>query len=103
MIAIINYGVGNLTSVLNMCKRIGAEAIISSDVEEIKNADRLLLPGVGHFDSCMQQFNKSGLRATVEQKVFNMLNNESIRPPQSAPPAVASARGRAGAFPPRFA
>ena len=71
MIAIINYGVGNLTSVLNMCKRIGAEAMITSDVEAIKQADRLLLPGVGHFDSCMQQFNKSGLRTIVEQKTFD--------------------------------
>jgi glutamine amidotransferase len=70
MIAIINYGVGNLTSVLNMFKRIGADTLITSDAEEIKNADRLLLPGVGHFDSCMQRFNESGLRTIVEQKAF---------------------------------
>lgn len=70
MIAIINYGVGNLTSVLNMFKRIGADAIITADQEEIKKADRLLLPGVGHFDSCMQRFNESGLRLVVEEKTF---------------------------------
>lgn len=70
MIAIVNYGVGNLTSVLNMFKRIGAEAIITGDAEEIKRAERILLPGVGHFDSCMQRFNESGLRAVVEEKAF---------------------------------
>jgi imidazole glycerol-phosphate synthase subunit HisH len=70
MIAIINYGVGNLASVLNMFKRIGADAVITSDVSEIKKADKILLPGVGHFDSCMQRFNESGLRPVVEQKAF---------------------------------
>lgn len=70
MIAIINYGVGNLFSVQNMFKHIGAEAIITADVYEIKNATRILLPGVGNFDSCMRRFNESGLRTIVEAKVF---------------------------------
>ncbi len=70
MIAIINYGVGNLTSVLNMFKLIGADAVITGDANEIRNASKLLLPGVGHFDSCMQRFNESGLRPVVEHKVF---------------------------------
>jgi glutamine amidotransferase len=71
MIAIINYGVGNLTSVLNMFRRIGADAVITGNTDEITKADKLLLPGVGHFDSCMQRFNESGLRPIVEQKAFD--------------------------------
>ncbi|HTN46480.1 MAG TPA: imidazole glycerol phosphate synthase subunit HisH [Flavipsychrobacter sp.] len=68
MIAIVNYGVGNLTSVLNMFRRIGADAVITDKAEEIKRADRILLPGVGNFDTCMQRFNASGLRSEVEKK-----------------------------------
>jgi imidazole glycerol-phosphate synthase subunit HisH len=68
MLAIINYGVGNLTSILNMHKRLGIEAIITSEVAEIEQADKILLPGIGHFDKCMQRFNQSGLRPLVEKK-----------------------------------
>ena len=70
MVAIINYGVGNLTSVLNMFRRIGADAVITADFEEIKKADKILLPGVGHFDSCIKKYNESGLRNLVEEKAF---------------------------------
>jgi imidazole glycerol-phosphate synthase subunit HisH len=70
MTAIINYGVGNLVSVLNMFKRIGANAVITDKIAEIEKADHLLLPGVGHFDSCMQKFNESGLRELVEKRTF---------------------------------
>src|SRR5690349_10704174 len=70
MIAIINYGVGNLTSIKNMFKKIGVEAAITSDEQEIRSADKILLPGIGAFDYCMQQFNGSGLRPIVTQQVF---------------------------------
>ena len=70
MIAIIDYGVGNLTSVLNMFKRIGADAVITNNPEIINNAYKLLLPGVGYFDSCINNFYKSGLRDLIEHKVF---------------------------------
>jgi imidazole glycerol-phosphate synthase subunit HisH len=68
MIAIINYGVGNLTSILNMHRRLGIEAMITGDGSEIAKADKILLPGIGHFDTCMQSFNQSGLRPLVEKK-----------------------------------
>jgi imidazole glycerol-phosphate synthase subunit HisH len=70
MLAIINYGVGNLTSILNMHKRLGIEACITSEESLINSADRLLLPGVGHFDNCMKKFNASGLRPIVEKRVL---------------------------------
>jgi len=66
MLAIIDYGVGNLTSVLNMFKRLSVDACITSDLETIQKADKLMIPGVGHFDKCMQNFNASGLRPAIE-------------------------------------
>jgi glutamine amidotransferase len=70
MIAIVNYGVGNLTSILNMHKRLGIEAIITGESKEIEKAGKILLPGVGHFDSCMQNFDRSGLRPLIEKKAL---------------------------------
>lgn len=70
MIAIINYGVGNLTSVLNMHRRLGIDAIVTGDANVIAQADKLLLPGVGHFDTCMQNFNASGLRPIIVQRAM---------------------------------
>ena len=70
MIAIINYNVGNLFSIQNMFKKIGVESCITSDEAIIANASKILLPGVGHFDYCMQQFNASGLKSVIEKKVL---------------------------------
>lgn len=70
MIAIINYNVGNLFSIRNMFKRIGVESCITNDKAIIANASKILLPGVGHFDYCMQQFNDSGLKPVIEKKVL---------------------------------
>lgn len=71
MIAIIDYGVGNLGSVFNMFKRIGAKAIITSDVKEIQKADKILLPGVGAFDTAMAKLNESNLIPVIKEAVFS--------------------------------
>ncbi len=70
MITIIDYGVGNLTSVQNMFKKAGVNAVISKAADEIEKADKILLPGMGAFDNCMQKFNESGLRQIIEKKVL---------------------------------
>jgi imidazole glycerol-phosphate synthase subunit HisH len=70
MVAIINYKVGNLLSIQNMFKKIGVESCITSDEEVIANASKILLPGVGHFDYCMQQFNQSNLKTIIEHKAL---------------------------------
>jgi glutamine amidotransferase len=70
MVAIINYGLGNLASIQNMFKKIGVKSIITSDPDEIKNAHRLLLPGVGHFGKGMENLNKSGLIPVIEECIF---------------------------------
>lgn len=71
MIAILNYGVGNLTSVMNMLKKAGVEAKFAFKEGDLNDVSHLILPGVGHFDACMEDFNKSGLRDAVEKKVFD--------------------------------
>jgi glutamine amidotransferase len=70
MIAIINYGLGNLTSILNMHKRLGIEAMITADAGDLQRADKLILPGVGHFDKGMQNLNESGLIGLLNQLVL---------------------------------
>jgi imidazole glycerol-phosphate synthase subunit HisH len=70
MIAIINYGLGNLTSIKNMCNRIGVDAVITSNRNEIANSDRLILPGVGHFKAGMENLNNSGLRELLDELVI---------------------------------
>ena len=71
MVAIINYGIGNLASIHNMLKKAGIQSEITSDPEVIAQAEQIILPGVGAFDYCMQQFNASGLRDLVTARVFN--------------------------------
>lgn len=65
MIVVVDYGVGNLGSILNMLRKAGAEAIRGSEPGMIEEASKLVLPGVGAFDSCIRKFEDSGLRSAV--------------------------------------
>src|SRR5688572_14626677 len=72
MIVIVDYGVGNLASVLNMFKKIGAnDVIISGSEETIRKAGKLLLPGVGSFDAGMGNLERSGLIPILNEKAIN--------------------------------
>jgi len=70
MIAIVNYGLGNLGSIQNMLKRIGADSIITSDIVEIKKANKIILPGVGAFDTGMKNLKDFGLFDILNEKVL---------------------------------
>lgn len=70
MIVIVNYGAGNIKSIQNMLKKIGVQSKMSSDSSEILEADKLIIPGVGHFDYGMQQMKTSGLIETLNTKVL---------------------------------
>lgn len=70
MITIIDYGLGNLSSIKNMLKKLQINSIITSEVEEIKNAKKLILPGVGSFDHGMKKLNESKLIDVLNQKVI---------------------------------
>lgn len=65
MVAIIDYGVGNLFSLKSSFGAIGAEVVVTSDPEVLKKADRLLLPGVGAFGDAINKLNESGLKEVV--------------------------------------
>ena len=66
MIAIIDYGVGNIFSLYSSLKYIGADAILTDDINKIKNADRLILPGVGAFKDAAQKLRDCGLDEVVK-------------------------------------
>jgi|TARA_B110000240_G_C13295434_1_gene366104 glutamine amidotransferase len=70
MITIVDYGMGNLGSVQNMFKKIGVSSKITSDKKELEQAEKILLPGVGSFDSAMQKINTSGIREILDYKVL---------------------------------
>jgi glutamine amidotransferase len=70
MITIIDYGVGNLASIKNMLRKAGFESKLASDEDSVGMADKIILPGIGAFDHCMQEFNASGLRSLVTKKVI---------------------------------
>ena len=65
MIAIIDYGVGNLFSLESSFAYIGREAILTSDISEIERADRIILPGVGAFEDASRKLRESGLADVV--------------------------------------
>ncbi len=67
MIAIIDYGVGNLFSVQSSFAAIGAEAVVTADPEVIRGADRILLPGVGAFADAAKKLRESGMADLVRE------------------------------------
>ena len=71
MIAIIDYGVGNLYSLHSSFKFIGADVVVTSDPEVIRSADKILLPGVGAFEDAAEKLRKSGLDKVICDEVKN--------------------------------
>lgn len=71
MIAIIDYGLGNLSSIHNMCKRLGIDSMISRDENELKSADKFILPGVGHFKRGMENLKDTGLYDLLNDLVID--------------------------------
>ena len=68
MVAIIDYGVGNLFSLQSSLAAVGAEAVVTSDPCVIRDADRILLPGVGAFGDAITKLRKSGLADVVTEQ-----------------------------------
>ena len=65
MIAVIDYGVGNLFSLLSSLKYVGLNTKLTNDIEEIKNANGIILPGVGAFRDAIGNLEKYGLKETL--------------------------------------
>jgi len=70
MIVVIDYGMGNLGSIANMIKKVGHKCFITSDIEEIKQATKLILPGVGSFDNSMKNLTELGMIEVLNKKVL---------------------------------
>jgi len=71
MIVVVDYGIGNLGSIANMFKKIGSEAIVSSEISTIEEADKLVLPGVGSFDVAVENMQ--------ERNLISVLTNKALR------------------------
>ena len=71
MIAIVDYGVGNIFSLYSSFKYIGAAVVLTSDPDEIKKADKIILPGVGAFADAAKKLRDSGLAEVVVEEVNN--------------------------------
>ena len=67
MIAIVDYGVGNLFSLQSSLEAIGAPSVVTADAEAIRRADRVILPGVGAFEDAAAKLKRSGLGEVVRE------------------------------------
>jgi glutamine amidotransferase len=70
MITIIDYGVGNINAFVNVYKRLNIPTQIAKEVGDLNNADKLILPGVGHFDHAMLELLKSGMLNKLNELVI---------------------------------
>lgn len=64
-VSIVDYGIGNTGSICNMFRKLRIDAQVVSSEKSLLEAKRLILPGIGAFDACMQALDKSGLRGSV--------------------------------------
>ncbi len=69
MIAIVDYGVGNLFSLNSSFKKVGADTVLAKDKETIENAEKIILPGVGAFSIAAKKLEESGLGEVVKEQV----------------------------------
>ena len=69
MIAVVDYGVGNLFSLVSSLKAVGADAVVTSDPEVIRGAEKIILPGVGAFEDAREKLRLSGLDTVIVDEV----------------------------------
>jgi len=70
VICVVDYGVGNIQAFLNLFKRLGIDARRVDTPDDLAEAARIILPGVGHFDHAMRRLNDSGMRPKLEERVL---------------------------------
>lgn len=69
-IIVVDYGMGNLGSIRNMLKKVGAECVVTSDPDVVAKASRIVLPGVGHFGRAMSNIAELGLKEVLDKKAL---------------------------------
>jgi glutamine amidotransferase len=70
MITIIDYGVGNINAFVNVYKRVNVPVKIAKTAADLEGAEKIILPGVGHFDHAMSELIKSGMREKLDELVM---------------------------------
>ena len=70
MIAIVDYGLGNIKAFYNVFKKLNIPVIIANDSNAVKSASKIVLPGVGAFDHAMSRLNDSGMREILDELVL---------------------------------
>lgn len=70
MIAIVNYGSGNIQAICNIYGRLGIPFVVASKPEEMRAGEKIVLPGVGAFDQAMSELERSGLRTALDECVL---------------------------------
>ena len=68
-IAIIDYGMGNLHSAAKALEKVGAQVAVTRDPELVRQADKVVLPGVGAFGDCMKNLNERGLAPVIHEVI----------------------------------
>lgn len=69
MIAVVDYGGGNLSSVLKAFEYLGADAVATSDAEIVRASDKIVLPGVGSFGDAAESLSKSGIDSVIKEEI----------------------------------
>jgi glutamine amidotransferase len=70
VIAIVNYGLGNIRAFANVLKHLNVPYLIAENAEALQRADKIILPGVGAFDHAMELLNRSGMRESLNELVL---------------------------------
>jgi glutamine amidotransferase len=70
MITIIDYGVGNINAFVNVYKRVNVSTKIAKTAADLEDAQKIILPGVGHFDHAMSELIKSGMREKLDELIM---------------------------------
>ena len=70
MIAVVDYGVGNLFSLRSSLETIGADVIVTGDAEELRRAEKIILPGVGAFEDAAAKLRQTGLDTVLRDEAY---------------------------------
>lgn len=68
-IALVDYGAGNLRSVENALREVGADVVVTHDPEEVRRADRVVVPGQGSMPECAEAMRRSGVEAALREAI----------------------------------
>jgi len=71
MITIVDYGLGNIKAFKHIFNQLNLDCVVARDAERLRNATKIILPGVGSFDFAMSSLNNSGMRGVLDELVMN--------------------------------